>query len=167
MRIVRGFAVGLVAFALVGLIVTPSVAFEKLGDRVPTVGDFLAAYARTLNIELPKSAGADTIMTVLRASGVKLDAKIDPASVLTQGEVVKIATANGIRVTTRSPIKAFSEREMEQFFVTYATTLAHSDSTSLRTAADTSTPPSFNPRSKGKRKAKGQQSPNEPDDHEE
>ena len=75
MKIVRGFTLGLAALAMVFLM-TPSGAYANAATR-PTVGDFLTSYAKALNIELPASASADALVTSLRASGVKLDAKVD------------------------------------------------------------------------------------------
>src|SRR5881397_71210 len=72
MRIVRSLAGGLVALT----IAISVIAAEKPSDRPMTLGDFLGAYARTLNVELPKDAGPATIAAALRAAGVKLGDKL-------------------------------------------------------------------------------------------
>ena len=119
MRIVRSFAIGLAVLALVAT----SGAFAS---NPVTVGDFLSAYARALNIELPANAGTDTVVAALKASGVKLDT-VDPAKALTQGDVVRIGKANGLRLSTRNADSAFSLVEMNQFFTSYGNTLARTN----------------------------------------
>src|SRR5436309_8587748 len=122
MKIVRGFALGLAALAMVFLM-TPSGAYANAATQ-PTVGDFLTSYAKALNIELPASAGADALVSSLRASGVKLDANIDLAKALTQGDVVRIGKANGLRLTTRNPETPFTVAEISQFFTAYGPILS-------------------------------------------
>jgi hypothetical protein len=124
MKSVRGFALGLAALAVMALMMIPSGAIANVGDRgaTVTVGDFLQSYAKALKIELPANAGNDTVVAALKASGVKLDADIDPAKPLTQGEVVKIGKANGLRLTTNKPEAAFTPEEVDQFFTSYGYT---------------------------------------------
>ena len=124
MKSVRGFALGLAALAVMVLIMTPGGAKANVADggATVTVGDFLQSYAKALKIELPASASGDTIVAALKASGVKLDAGIDPAKSLTQGDVVRIGKLNGLRLTTNKPETAFTAEEVEQFFTSYAYT---------------------------------------------
>ena len=165
MKMIRGFALGLAALAIVFLM-TPSGAFADAAAH-PTVGDFLTAYAKALNIELPASAGADALVASLRASGVKLDANIDPAKTLTQGDVVRIGKANGLRLTTRNPESQFTAAEIAQFFTSYGPTLAQpagSDSGSRFAASDNppGDPAGHANTDKGKKKGRPFQSPTEP-----
>ena len=159
MRIVRSFALGLAALTVIALIVTPSGAFAQ-ADGASTVGDFLASYAKALRIELPATASPEIVITALQASGIKLDAKLDPAKALTQADVVKIGKANGVRLTTRNPEAPFSTAEIDQFFTVYGPTLSPSRPDASSTVLDAAHP---NPGTgKGKGKQKGHQSPTEP-----
>src|SRR5436309_6610716 len=169
MKIVRGFALGLAALAMVFLM-TPSGAYANAATQ-PTVGDFLTAYARALNIELPASTGADALVPSLRASGVKLDANIDLAKTLTQGDVVRIGKANGLRLTTRNPEAPFTAAEIAQFFTAYGPSLAQpagSTGSDSRFAADGSgslppgDPANHANTDKGKKKGRPFHSPTEP-----
>ena len=161
MRSVRGFALGLAAIALV---VTSGAYADVAGNSV-NVGDFLSAYARALNIELPANAGTDTLVAALKASGVKLDASIDPAKALTQGDVVRIGKANGLRLTSRNPEAAFTTAEMGQFFASYGTSLTKSSTDSRVAASDNppGDPASRANTDKGKKKGRPFQSPTEPE----
>ena len=135
MKSVRGFAVGLAALAMI-VLMTPSGAFANVASTPATVGDFLAAYATALKIELPAGAGADALVGSLAASGVKLDAKIDPAKTLTQGDVVRIGKANALRVSTKSPDALFTAEEVSQFFSSYGLTLARSSGVAALSEVD-------------------------------
>ena len=166
MKIVRGFALGLAALAMVFLM-TPGGAYANAATQ-PTVGDFLTSYAKALNIELPASAGADALVSSLRASGVKLDANIDLAKALTQGDVVRIGKANGLRLTTRNPEAPFTAAEIAQFFTAYGPSLAQpAGSTGSRFAATQDGNPPGDPANhantdKGKKKGRPFHSPTEP-----
>ena len=173
MKSFRGIALGMAVLALVVVFVAPAWA-DPVTATPKTVGDFLAAYARVLNIELPADAGTDAVIATLRASGVRLDGKIDPAKPLTQGDVVKIGTENGVRVTSRNPVKPFTTEEIDQFFISYGPTLAHANEATSRTAAVSTGDKGGrydarehhrNNKGKGKMKGKGHLSPDEPDDH--
>ena len=173
MKIVRGIALGMAALALVVVSAAPGLADSNAASTPKTVGDFLAAYARALNIELPASASSDAVVATLRASSVKLDANIDPAKALTQADVVKIGSANGVHVTTQNPAKGFSAAEIDQFFISYGPVLAQTSSAASTSVAGLSagserfgSKEHHRPnKGKGKMKGKGHQSPDEPDDH--
>ena|SRR5438552_11952878 len=122
MKSVRGFALGLAALAVMALIMIPSGARANVGDQgaTVTVGDFLKTYAKALKIELPEGANNETIVTALKASGIKgLDGDLNPSKSLTQGDVVRIGRANGVHLTTTKPDAAFTADEVDQFFTTY------------------------------------------------
>jgi hypothetical protein len=156
MRIVRSFAIGLAVLALVAT----SGAFAS---NPVTVGDFLSAYARALNIELPANAGTDTVVAALKASGVKLDT-VNPAKALTQGDVVRIGKANGLRLSTRNADSAFSLVEMNQFFTSYGNTLARTNDTRLAASDNPPGDPASHANTdKGKKKGRPFQSPTEPE----
>jgi hypothetical protein len=114
MKIVRGFALGFAATAMVILSGAYAVA-----SNPATVGDFLSAYAKALKIELPANTSGEALVSTLRAAGVKLDAKVDVAKPLTQGDVVKMGKANGLRLTTNRPEAAFTTQEIGQFFTSF------------------------------------------------
>ena len=162
MKIVRGFAIGLAALAMVSLI--PSGAYADVASN-PTVESFLSAYAKALNIELPASANSETLTAALRASGVKLDATITPGKTLTQGDVVRIGKANGLRLSSTSPESGFSTAEIDQFFASYGTTLAKSGGNTNIAASDNPPgDPAHNANTdKGKKKGRPFQSPTEPE----
>jgi hypothetical protein len=162
MKIVRGFAVGLAVLAMVLLV--PSGAYANAANN-PTVGDFLTAYAKALNIELPANATSETIVATLRASGVKLDATVDSAKSLTQGDVVRIGKANGLRLSSSNPEDAFTSVEMGQFFASYGAVLAGTNGDTRVAASDNppGDPASHANTDKGKKKGRPFQSPTEPE----
>lgn len=175
MKSLRGIVLGMAVLALILVSAAPVWAANDAGTP-KTVGDFLAAYARAMNIELPADASTETVIAALRASGVKLDSSIDAAKGLTQADVVKIGNANGVRVTTRTPAKSFTAAEVDQFFVTYGPVLASSSGIPTRVSAATGggdggvsrRDPREATRRKGKGKAgkaKKHHSPHEPNDH--
>jgi hypothetical protein len=133
-----------------------------------TVGDFLSAYAKALKIELPANVSGDALVSTLRATGVKLDAKVDVAKPLTQGDVVKIGKANGLRLSTNRPAEAFTAQEIGQFFTSYGQTLGSAPGAGDDTRYAASDNPPGNPAghantSKGKKKGRPFQSPTEPE----
>ena len=163
MKIVRGFALGLAATAMVILSGAYAVA-----SNPATVGDFLSAYAKALKIELPASTSADTLVTTLRAAGVKLDTKVDVTKALTQGDVVRIGKANGLRLTTNRPVSSFTSEEIAQFFTSYGLTLASAPAAGNDTRYAASDNPPGDPAghantTKGKKKGRPLQSPTEPE----
>ena len=173
MKSVRGIALGVAALALIVVLMAPA-ANSVAADAPKTVGEFLTAYARALNIELPANVAPEAVVETLRASGVKLDAKIDTNQALTQGVVVKIGTANGIHITTQNAAKPFTATELNQFFTSYGPVLAQasSGSSTLFAGAGSARDPRENTRNPfkgtGKGKHKGHKSPDHPghnDDH--
>ena len=162
MKIVRGFALGLAATAMVILSGAYAVA-----SNPATVGDFLSAYAKALKIELPANTSGDALVSTLRASGVKLDAKVDLAKPLTQGDVVKLGKANGLRLSTNRPEAAFTTQEIGQFFTSYGLTLGSAPTAGTDTRYAASDNPPGDPAGhantdKGKKKGRPFQCPTEP-----
>ena len=152
-------ASGLAALAMLVLL-TPS--FATVADNSLNMGDFLAAYAKAIRLDLPANAGTDTVVAALKASGVKLDA-IDASRTLTQGDVVRFGKANGLRISSSNPAAAFSAAEMDQFFATFGATITQSGD---RVAASDNPPgdPANNANTtKGKKKGRPFQSPTEPE----
>lgn len=123
MRRLRSIASGLSTLSVMAFTLIPSGAFAQ-ADRALNVGDFMKAYAKTIGIELPASATPDVVLTTLASSGVKVDRKTDMSKPLTQADVVAIGTANGIKLTTRSPQAPFTVAAMNQFFTSYGVALA-------------------------------------------
>ena len=172
MKSLRGIVLGMTVVGLILVSAVPVWAANEAGTP-KTVGDFLASYARAMNIELPANASSETVIAALRASGVKLDSKIDGAKELTQADVVKVGNANGVRVTTRTPSKSFTSAEVDQFFVTYGPVLAQSSGIPTRvSAASAGGAARRDAREATRRKGKGKgkkgkkhKSPSEPDDH--
>src|SRR2546428_578444 len=159
MKSVRGFALGLAAVAVMALIMIPSGARANVGDQgaTVTVGDFLKTYAKALKIELPEGASNETIITALKASGVKgLENDLNPSKGLTQGDVVRIGKANGLRLTTTKPDAGFTADEVEQFFAScgYATALRGSNGDLDRTAGAKTPKPPKTKKMKKKKKTK-------------
>lgn len=166
MRMFRKFTLGFAALGLAVATATPLRALDNDPDRVPTVGEFLASYAKTLNVQLPADASPTTVCEALRVSGVKLDSTMDFTKPLTQADVVKIGKANGLNVTTHHPVQSFTARETNQFFVTYGMVLGRTTGAALH-AAYTPRARAAYASSEGKNAGKGKKhhSPHEPNDH--
>jgi hypothetical protein len=114
-----------------------------------------------------------TAVDSLRAVGIRLPADLDMSARLTEGDVVNISRAIGLRVTTSNPTLPFDESQVQSFF------FALGDQVEAGSDYDTMTDspygegygkgngPPFDPFSKGKGKhkgkAKGWMSPTEPE----
>lgn len=136
-------------------------------DSVLTVGDFLLQYARSVHMSLPPNASPELALAALQAvNALPGDAPV-LSKPLTHGDVVRLGRAAGLKITSKTPEKQFSRPEADMFFETFAGILAthagtHASGNDLRTAADSNAPDHANT-SKGKKKGRPFQSPNEPE----
>lgn len=83
------------------------------------VGDFLVQVARAKNI-----AAADAVSAErgLRAAGINLP-RLDFGKALTEGDVVNIANAVGVQVTTTRPTTPFTQTQVDSFLLTFGSDL--------------------------------------------
>jgi len=138
-------------------------------DSVLTMGDFLIQYAHSLNMTLPSNATPELALAALQAVKALPGDSVVLSKPLTHADVVRLGRAAGLKISTRTPDKQFSRPEADMFFETFGGALAaHSGSSSpaasdgdLRTAADSSAADHAN-LTKGKKKGRPFQSPNEP-----
>ena len=109
---------GVVAAALIGAALFGGVALAKSA----TVGDFLVeiAKAKILTASDPASAKASLI-----GAGVVLP-PTDLAKPLTEGDVVEIGGAVGVRVTTTTPTAPFGSEQVTGFISTFGRDLSSS-----------------------------------------
>lgn len=140
-----------------------------------TVGTFVQEMARARSLD---ATDPGTAATALRTVGVALPADLDLSRPLTEGDVVRVARAIGIRVTSSAPDATFDRARMERFMSTFSAELA-AFSSPLEDPVTNENPgqgdgpgtgesgPPFDPFSKGKgkgsSKAKGSVSPDSPD----
>jgi len=141
-------------------------------ESVLTVGDFLLQYARSVHVALPTNASPEIALAALQAVKALPGETLALNKPLTHGDVVRVGRAAGIKITTKTPDKQFSRPEADMFFETFGGVLATHSGTQqaasgthggdVRTAADSSAPDHANT-SKGKKKGRPFQSPNEPE----
>ena len=146
------------AIALMLVVAIPALAASDF-----TVGQFLQELA-----EAKKVNATDAWIAVdsLRAVGIRIPSGLDANATLTEGTVVQIARAAGLRVSTNNPGASFDEGQVDSFFTAFAVELEGNDiegpdpsSTYVRD------PDKFDPFTKGKGNhyAKGHRSPSEPE----
>ena len=111
-------AVSLSPSAVAGTGTAPSVG----ADAVITVGDFLLRYAEVLRLPLPVQT-AEAALLELSERGL-VDAEADLARVLTEGDVVRIASRSGLRLTSLSEDRVFPATKVGPFFETFGGVLA-------------------------------------------
>lgn len=147
-----GMAAALIAAA--GLLV-PAMAADY------TTKDFLMRIAAEKKLA---ASSPDVAASSLRQAGYTLPA-LDLDSALTEGDVVGISNALGIRVTTSQPGAPFSETQADGYFAAFSSELS---SDVQPTAGDLGTDVignngnGANPLEKGKGKKKGLRSPSDP-----
>jgi len=78
-----------------------------------SVGDFLVQMARLLVPGQPPELSVDNAVVVLREAGVLVPDDLDPAQTLTEGDVVRFASAAGVRVKSANPEGFFSASKIE------------------------------------------------------
>lgn len=136
-------------------------------DSALTVGDFLLQYARSVHMALPPNATPEIAKEALQAVKALPDETPALSKPLTHGDVVKLGRAAGLKITSKTPEKAFSRPEADMFFETFAGILeshtgSHASSNDLRTAADSNAADHANT-TKGKKKGRPFVSPTNPD----
>jgi hypothetical protein len=137
-------------------------------DSPLTVGDFLLQYARSVHMTLPPEATPETAQAALQAVRAIPAQALQLDKPLTHADVVRLGRAAGLKITSNTPDKSFSKPEADMFFETFAGILeTHTGSRAssgddLRTAAGSNAAGHANT-SKGKKKGRPFQSPNEPD----
>jgi len=129
-----------------------------------TVGQFLQELAKAKNVN---ATDARIAVDSLRAVGIRIPADLDTSASLTEGTVVDIAKAAGLRVSTNNPSARFDEDQVGSFFSAFATELGVSETDRLERdlSIRDRDPTKFDPFTKGKgnHNAKGHRTPTEPE----
>jgi hypothetical protein len=154
-----------VAALMVVATVAPALAASEV-----TVGRFVQELALHKNLD---AADVSTAVDSLRAVGVRLPADLDMSAGLTEGDVVSISRAIGLRVSTSNPTTPFDESQVESFFFSLGDELGDTDQEIITYSEDpyhygeNEDGPPFDPFKKGKGhhkgKCKGHESPEEPE----
>lgn len=141
--------ISLILIVLVAATAVAGAANVPADSRL-SVGDFLHSVTDSIRLQGEPGRSLDT----LRAAGVQLPATLDPSTPLTEGKVVEVLTAFGIRLNTSRPDSEFSAGSVERLLGVFGTQMA--------LAAGAEDPgstygdgPAFDPYSKGKGKGKG------------
>jgi hypothetical protein len=156
MRNVNKVGAAVVVALLLAVMALPVVAASQA-----TVGQFVVELARAKSVN---ATDARIALDSLRAAGVNLPANLDLNRRLTEADVAEIARAVGVRVTTNQPDAAFTDEQVDRFFVSFAGEIAGADSgdEGLAPQGNGKGPP-FDPSTKGKGKKKGHTTPTEPE----
>ena len=164
MRNLIRFGAMTVAVLMVAAVVAPTLASSEV-----TVGRFVQELARHKNLN---ATDVQIAVDSLRSVGIRLPEGMRLNARLTEGDVVSISRAAGLRVTTSNPNAPFNGEQVQSFMFALSNELADDGAT-----VDTVRPygegngagwgPQFDPFSKGKGKhkghAKGWQSTTEPE----
>jgi hypothetical protein len=143
-------------------------ALPALAGDAMTVGQFLEQIARHRGHDV---ADARAAADALAADGVRVAARSNALSrELTEGDVVAITRALGLKVTTRRPDAPFDRAQVDELLTYFSTELGATASDPGATTYDVPPPdqaggqgPGFDPFSKGKGKGKnGGVTPSEP-----
>ncbi|MFQ5720133.1 MAG: hypothetical protein ACE5IK_11360 [Acidobacteriota bacterium] len=106
---------------LVGLVAVAVAAGQPepaSGSRPATVGRFLAAWAERVGVELPAGPLDDGSLAVLQDRRM-IAADVDPARILTEGDLVRLLATAGVRVQAPEAGRPVSAARVEQFFATF------------------------------------------------
>jgi hypothetical protein len=151
-----------IILTIVTLALTGSAALATVPAATLGYGDFLLLYAEASQITLPANATPQTALAVLQAAGLLPAGAPALDRPLTQGDVVRIGRAAGIKVTSRSPGKTLDRVAAEVFLDIYVNGRSPAGGSQDRVAADSSAPDHAN-LEKGKKKGRPFQSSPEPD----
>ena len=105
----NGLRLGIIALTGIALLSAPAAEAEDA-----TVGQFVQRLAMAKG---QTAADARTAVASLEAVGVALSDDLDFAKRLTEGDVVEIARAAGLSVTTSTAQRTFDEQQVRRFFV--------------------------------------------------
>ncbi len=147
MKMERRMGVAAALIVVVGLL-APAMAADSV-----TVKDFVVRIADAK--ELPADS-CDGATGSLRQAGFNLPV-LDCNSPLTEGDVARISSSIGIRVTTSQPDAAFSSSSMDAFFGAFDDDLSGATGTDTHKEGH-----GTDPLEKGKGKKKGLRSPDDP-----
>jgi hypothetical protein len=141
-------------FGVVAGVIAAFAAVSVMAAEV-TVGQFLVQIAKVKNVG---AVDGESAVRGLQASGVNLSG-LDLNKNLTEGDVARIASAVGVKVTTSQPQAAFSQRQADSFVRTFGTDLGSGGAADGPSTQGTTRP---DPQP-GKGKSKGHtKSPSEP-----
>ena len=112
-----------------------------------TAGKFMIEIAKVKNLP---ALNAATAKGSLIAAGINVTS-IDVTKVLTQGDVVAISNAAGLRMKTSTPEATFSNEQMVNFISSFGLEMGDSG----EEATTNGDKPKVDPRTKGKGKKKG------------
>ena len=150
-------------FAIAGAVAVATPASTP--STTLTVGDFLLLYAKSAHLTLPPDATPQTAQAALLAAKALpgIDLQLDKP--LTQGDIVAIGRAAGLKIVSGTPTRTLERAEAELFLETFMKYSAPAGAAQDRIDA-TMTPPTSPPgnanTSKGKKKGRPFQSPTEP-----
>jgi hypothetical protein len=123
-----------------------------------TVGGFIQELARVKNLN---ATDARIAVDSLRSVGIRIPEEIQLTRKLTEGDVVEISRAVGLRVSTNNPEAPFTQEQVNSYLQAFSAELgviggSSEDPPTVRT-------PSFDPHSKGNAYAKGHRTTVEPE----
>ena len=132
-----------------------------------TVGDFLLLYARSTRVVLPADATPELAYEVLKAAGSLPSDPLALGAPLTQGVVVSIGKAAGLKLSSKTPQQEFGRDDAGIFLQTYASVLTPRRDAGSRDTYGASFNPPGDPAGhantdKGKKKGRPFQSDPEP-----
>jgi len=114
-------AAGLLAPGLAKAVDRPAATTQP---ATVAVGDFLVRYARAVGVSLAPSAGPDQAVAELAALGL-VAADVDLSKVLTEGDVVRLASRSGLRLRTLDGGRLFTADRVGPFFQTFGSSLGN------------------------------------------
>ncbi|HET9481014.1 MAG TPA: hypothetical protein VFP98_04590 [Candidatus Polarisedimenticolia bacterium] len=121
----------------------------------PTVGDFITRYAQTMN--LAQDPTQEEALALLRGAGLIGAEEIDLSAPVTEGLVVDVSVRSGLAISSRSPEKPISSRQMNRYFSAFGSKIAGGPQWGAFAAGENAVRPpnAADPRTKGRGKKKG------------
>jgi hypothetical protein len=104
------------AIAAVALALVTAGGVAVMANETVTVGQFIQQLARTMNLS---AADVSTAVDSLERAGVRLPAELNYSKGLTEGDVATIGRSAGLNLRTGSPDAAFSQDNVDRFFVSF------------------------------------------------
>lgn len=101
-----------------------------LADSI-RVGDFLVQMARLLVPGQPPELSVEDAVLVLREAGILVPDDLDPARTLSEGDVVRFASAAGVRVKSANPDEFFAASKIEPLALVLGDALPPAEGTDL------------------------------------
>jgi len=141
------------------LVIVAAAALPTAASNPTTVGELIVGIAQIRDLDATDARIAAESLT---RAGVTLPTDLQFSKALTEADVIHVARAFGLKVTTTRPDQLFDEGQLNRFFTAFRGELSTDYVRSGPLPGDNGLGPAFDPFSKGKGKGKSVASPTDP-----